>query len=128
MVRLPFVSSSFLLQFSSSCSFWALSLFLSNTLRTPRVTRKLVKSSTMVNFPMRQAVKTRKTRLVTVTISMYGQILRRTVDNSGSGSALSLGLKIRKARDDPHDKERIDVSRLKICVQLGWPVLRTIPT
>ena len=77
---------------------------------------------------MRQAVKTRKTRLVTVTISMYGQILRRTVGNSGSGSALSGGLKIRKARDDPHDKERIDVSRLKICVQLGWPVLRTIPT
>ena len=77
---------------------------------------------------MRQAVKTRKTRLVTVTISMYGQILRRTVGNSGSGSALSWGLKIRKARDDPHDKERIDVSRLKICVQLGWPVLRTIPT
>ena len=38
---------------------------------------------------------------------------------SGSGSALSAGLKMRKALDAPHERDSTDVIREKICVQVG---------
>ena len=60
--------------------------------------------------------------------STYGQILSETVINSGSGSALSAGLKIRKEREAPKDKEITEVISEKICVPLSWPVLRTMAT
>ena len=40
-------------------------------------------------------MKTRKTRLATVTRNIQGQMCRRTVATLGSGSEVSFGLKIR---------------------------------
>ena len=60
--------------------------------------------------------------------STYGQILSETVINSGSGSALSAGLKIKKEREAPQDREITEVIREKICVPLSLPVLRTMAT
>ena len=60
--------------------------------------------------------------------STYGQILSETVINSGSGSALSAGLKIRKEREAPKDKEITEVISEKIWVPLILPVLRTMAT
>ena len=58
----------------------------------------------------------------------YGQILSETVINSGSGSALSAGLKIRKERAAPHDNDITDVMSEKIWVPFSLPVLRTMAT
>ena len=58
----------------------------------------------------------------------YGQILSETVINSGSGSALSAGLKIKKEREAPQDKDMMDVISEKIWVPLILPVLRTMAT
>ena len=60
--------------------------------------------------------------------STYGQILSETVINSGSGSALSAGLKIRKDRAAPHDNDITDVMSEKIWVPFSLPVLRTMAT
>ena len=60
--------------------------------------------------------------------STYGQILSETVINSGSGSALSAGLKIRKERAAPHDNDITDVMSEKIWVPFSLPVLRTMAT
>ena len=60
--------------------------------------------------------------------STYGQILSETVTNSGSGSALSAGLKIKKEREAPQDKDMMDVISEKIWVPLILPVLRSMAT
>ena len=60
--------------------------------------------------------------------STYGQILSDTVVSSGSGSALSAGLNIKKERDAPHDRDITEVINEKICVPLNWPVLSTMAT
>ena len=60
--------------------------------------------------------------------STYGQILIETVINSGSGSALSAGLKIIKERAAPNDNEMIEVISEKIWVPLSLPVLSTMAT
>ena len=70
----------------------------------------------------------RKTKSVMVITSINGQIFSATVIKSGSGSALSAVLIIMKARDAPHDNERIEVTKEKICVLLILPVLRTMNT
>ena len=60
--------------------------------------------------------------------STYGQILSETVINSGSGSALSAGLKIKKEREAPQLCDITEVISEKICVGLKWPVLRKMAT
>ena len=60
--------------------------------------------------------------------SILGQILRATVINSGSGSAWSGVLMIKKERLAPQERERMDVTREKIWVELILPVLSTMNT
>ena len=89
-------------------------------------------------------MKTRKTRLATVTRNIKGQMCRITVASFGSGSDLSLGLKIRydlmKMRllkkglfkeqsyylAAPHDKLKTEMQSETIWVVLTWPVLSAI--
>ena len=60
--------------------------------------------------------------------SILGQILRATVIDSGSGSAWSGVLMIKKERLAPQERERTDVTREKIWVELILPVLSTMNT
>ena len=50
-----------------------------------------------IKIPVSPAMKTRRSRSATVMRSIKGQMNRSTVVNSGSGSDLSFGLKMRKA-------------------------------
>ena len=67
-------------------------------------------------------------RLVRVMISIAGQIRRATVVNSGSGSALSAVLMIRKDLAAPQESESTEVTREIFWVVLILPVLRTMKT
>ena len=61
-------------------------------------------------------------------MSIAGQIRRATVVNSGSGSALSAVLMIRKDLEAPQESDSSDVTNDKIWVLLILPVLRTMKT
>ena len=81
-------------------------------------------------------MKTRKTRLATVTRNIQGQMCRRTVATLGSGSEVSFGLKIRYDLEEerflkkgflkkyrinlaaPHDKLKMEMQRETIWVVL----------
>ena len=89
-------------------------------------------------------MKTRKTRLATVTRNIHGQMCRITVANFGSGSDLSFDLKIRYDLKEerllkeralkkyvdylaaPQESDRTEMQREMICVVLTSPVLSTI--
>ena len=61
-------------------------------------------------------------------MSIAGQIRRATVINSGSGSALSAVLMMRKDLEAPQESESSDVTKEKIWVLLILPVLKTMKT
>ena len=61
--------------------------------------------------PVRPAMNTIMTRSATVTTNMYGQIRSKTVMTSGSGSALSAGLMIKKERAAPQDSDNTEVTK-----------------
>ena len=56
-------------------------------------------------------MKTMMARSAKVISNMYGQILIKTVMTSGSGSALSAGLMIRKDRAAPQDSDSTEVTK-----------------
>ena len=79
-------------------------------------------------FPLSPARYVKKTRLLIVTMSMSGQTRRATVISSGSGSALSAVLMIRKDLAAPQESESTEVTREIFWVVLILPVLRTMKT
>ena len=80
-------------------------------LSTPKVETKPTKIETNTYSPVSPAMKTMMTRSAKVISNMYGQILSRTVMTSGSGSALSAGLMIRKDRAAPQESDSTEVTK-----------------
>ena len=132
MGRLSFLIADLEIFSLGTCSFLSLEASFCVTLvvfqRTRKVVRKLTKIAMKTHSPLMPAMKTRKTKLVRVMMSIAGQIRRATVINSGSGSALSAVLMIRKDLEAPQESDNSDVTNEKIWVLLILPVLRTMKT